>query len=185
MAASCFGWAVPKMTTLERFEVFCPKVFAGIGAALPDTIADRSVAIGLQRRTREEQVERFRRREVGPDAENLHSAIADWVTPQLDALHDVRPHLPDELDDRAQDVWEPLLAIAGDRGRRVAGEGEWAALELSTGEAREDESITAKLIRDIHSVFTETGWADPYRRLDRQAGADRGVTVGRLVREAD
>jgi hypothetical protein len=29
-------------TTLEHFAVFCPKVFAGIGNYLPDTLADRT-----------------------------------------------------------------------------------------------------------------------------------------------
>ncbi len=57
-----------KMTELETFEVFCPKAFAGIGNCLPDTILDRSISIALQRKTREEAVERFRRREVVPKA---------------------------------------------------------------------------------------------------------------------
>lgn len=52
-----------KMTTLERFPVFCPKLFAGLGE-LPDTLADRSIRIRLERRTREEPIERFRRRDV-------------------------------------------------------------------------------------------------------------------------
>ena len=52
-----------KMTTLEAFPVFCPKAFAGIGE-LPDTIPDRSIRIRLERRTREEPIERFRRRDV-------------------------------------------------------------------------------------------------------------------------
>ena len=58
-----------KNTTLETFEVFCPKAFAGIGNCLPDTILDRSITIGLQRKTREETVERFRRRDVGQEDE--------------------------------------------------------------------------------------------------------------------
>src|SRR5439155_12653817 len=51
-----------KMTTLEAFPVFCAKVFALIGD-LPDTIADRAVRIRLERRTRDEPIERFHRRD--------------------------------------------------------------------------------------------------------------------------
>ncbi len=33
---------------VEKFEVFCPKVLAGIGE-LPDTVGDRSLRIELKR----------------------------------------------------------------------------------------------------------------------------------------
>jgi hypothetical protein len=143
--------------TLETFPVFCPKAFAGIGDCLPDTITDRSIPIRLKRRTRNEHVERFRFRDVEPQGHTLRDRLADWLEPQHDYLAASRPELPDELDDRAQDVWEPLLAIAD-----VAG-GDWpirarrAALALSTGEEREDDSITATLLRDIHAFFAGNG----------------------------
>jgi hypothetical protein len=143
-----------KMTTLETFPVYCAKAFAGIGNCLPDTILDRSITIALQRKTREETVERFRRRDVMPEGESLRDCLADWLEPQLDWLHAARPNLPDALDDRAQDFWEPLLAIAD-----LAG-GDWpqrawkAALELSGNGAREDDSLTARLLADIYTVFS-------------------------------
>jgi hypothetical protein len=149
---------------LEAFPVFCPKVFAGIGE-LPDTLNDRSIRIRLERRTRDEPIDRFRRRDVGPDAEMLHDSLADWLDPQLDELLVLRPALPDELDDRAQDCWEPLLAIA-----ELAG-GEWprrarhAALTLSGNGARDDESLTARLLADVHSVFEASG-ESRYRTAD-------------------
>jgi hypothetical protein len=143
-----------KNTTLETFEVFCPKAFAGIGNCLPDTILDRSITIALQRKTREEEVERFRRRDVVPEGELLRDRLADWLEPQVDDLHRARPALPEDLDDRAQDMWESLLAVAelagGDWPRRA-----WqAALELSGSGGREDESLTALLLKDIHAVFS-------------------------------
>jgi hypothetical protein len=98
--------------TLETFPVYCPKAFAGIGDCLPDTIIDRSIPIRLKRRTRDEQVERFRLRDVEPEGHTLRDRLAEWLEPQLDYLAESRPSLPDALDDRAQDVWEPLLAIA-------------------------------------------------------------------------
>ena len=136
---------------LQTFSVFCPKAFAGIGDCLPDTITDRSIAIRLKRRTRDELVERFRLRDVEPGGLMLRARLADWLEPQHDYIAASRPALPDELDDRAQDVWEPLLAIAD-----VAG-GDWperaraAALALSTGDEREDDSLTAALLRDIEA----------------------------------
>jgi Protein of unknown function (DUF3631) len=99
-------------TSLHTFSVYCPKAFAGIGNCLPDTIADRSIPISLKRRTRAESVERFRLRDVEGEGHALRDRLTDWLEPQRDHLHASRPTLPDELDDRAQDVWEPLLAIA-------------------------------------------------------------------------
>jgi Protein of unknown function (DUF3631) len=98
--------------TLETFPVFCPKALAGIGNCLPDTLIDRSIPIRLQRRTRQERVERFRRRLIAPEGESFRDGLADWLEPQLDYLAELHPDLPDELDDRAQDCWEPLLALA-------------------------------------------------------------------------
>jgi hypothetical protein len=147
----------PHRTTLEKFPVFCPKVLAEIIGNLPDTIRDRSIPIHLQRRTKTERIERFHHREIAPQAHELRDRIVKWLRPQLPYLRSLRPALPDELDDRAQDIWEPLLAIA-----QIVG-GEWperarlAALALSTGAAREDDSDTVQLLRDIYTVFESSG----------------------------
>jgi hypothetical protein len=142
---------------LERFSVYCPKVMAGIGDCLPDTITDRSIRLHLKRRTRSEVVERFRRREVAASGWNLRDRLAEWLEPQHDYLAANWPDLPEELDDRAQDVWEPLLAIADLAGGTWPDRARSAARTLSSGEEREDTSLTATLIRDIAAVFSSNG----------------------------
>jgi uncharacterized protein DUF3631 len=133
----------PQKTTLEPFEVFCPKALAGIGR-LPETVADRSIVIELKRKARSERVERFRIREIEKAAEPLRARVAEWAAAHIDVLTDARPELPDLLDDRAQDGWEPLLAIA-----------RHAALALSAGEAArdEDESFGVRLLANVRSIF--------------------------------
>lgn len=149
-------------TELQTFSVFCPKAFAGIGDCLPDTVADRSISIRLRRRTRAVSVERFRLREVAPDGERLRSRLATWLEPHHAQLAASRPVLPDELDDRAQDVWEPLLAIA-DLANSTLGRA--AAIALSSGDERTDESVTAQLVRDIAGVFAARN-DEPIRTAD-------------------
>lgn len=144
-------------TTLQTFSVYCPKAFAGIGNCLPDTIVDRAIPIRLKRRTREERIERFRLRDVEPIGHELRARLADWLEPQRDHLAVTRPVLPDELDDRAQDVWEPLLGVADLAGDTLAHRARRAALALSSGDERQDESLTALLLRDIHAVFIANG----------------------------
>jgi hypothetical protein len=141
-----------RMTSLESFPVFCPKAFAAIGT-LPETISDRGIPIRLERKSRAESVERFRRRSVTQETEVLRERVEVWAASNLDVLHGAWPALPDDLDDRAQDVWEPLLAIADVAGGVWPDRARRAALELSTGEQREDDSLRVRLLADIHSVF--------------------------------
>jgi hypothetical protein len=147
-----------KRREVDAFDVFGPKAIAGIGK-LPDTVTDRAIPIRMKRRAPGEQVERFRTRFARESAETI--AQPDWrthVAVVADALTGVE--IPDALNDRAADAWEPLLAIA-----EVAGDG-WparartAALALSTGD---DGMVTSgiRLLRDIRSVF-ETRHADHF-----------------------
>jgi len=150
------GTSVPRCVgqsqQLVDFPVFCPKALAGIGQ-LPDTVADRSIPIRLQRRTRDEQVEPFRRRTLEPEAAQLRAKIEQWVEAAVQRLLDLIPSLPTELDDRASDGWEPLLAIAD------LAAGDWpdtarnTALSLSGAREPEDESIGVRLLADLQAVF--------------------------------
>lgn len=158
---------------LLDFEVFGPKVLAGIGDP-PDTVRDRGYVLSLRRARRSETRERFRRRKAGPVAEELRRRLEAWAdTPgTIAALKRAEPALPDALNDRAQDAAEPLLALAD-----LAG-GEWpararAALVALAGEAEEDEVEDASgvaLLRDLVVVF------------ERLAGP-KGATSEVLVRE--
>jgi len=97
----------------KRFPVYCPKLLAGKNSAsLGDPLESRCVTITLKPKTRGEQVERFRRREADEQATPLFEALRSLASYLVDELALARPDLPDELRDREQDVWEPLLAIA-------------------------------------------------------------------------
>src|SRR5262249_8963444 len=142
--------------TIETFPVYCPKAFAGIGDCLPDTIIDRAIPIRLKRRIRErEPIDRFRLRDVEPEGHALRDRFAVLLEPQRERLATMRPELPDDLDDRAQDVWESMLAIADIAGADWPERARRAALALSTGDEREDDSILATLLRDIQSFFSD------------------------------
>ena len=143
----CVG---PSMT-LRDFATYCPKAIAGIGD-LPDTVADRSIPIRMERKRRGDRVARWRWRDV----EMIASAVRECIESALGALcallAEARPSLPDELNDRAQDAWEPLLAIAEQAG------GEWpelartAAVTLMRGRV-EEAPIGARLLADIHGCL--------------------------------
>ncbi len=145
-----------KAQEVHDFSVFSPKVLSGIKTTRwPDTVLDRCFLIQLRRRARGETVDRLRVRKVGPEAEVLYEKAACWADVNLKALTDAEPDLPEELDDRAQDGAEPLLAIAD-----LAG-GEWpelaraALLELHGDREVEDDSWGIQLLADIHEAIGE------------------------------
>jgi hypothetical protein len=138
----------------EAFPVFCSKALAAIGQ-LPDTVADRSIPIRLKRAAPNEPLLRWRKREAEPEAESLRMRLAQVAAVILEALTEAWPSIPEKLDDRAADGWEPLLAIADLAGGDWPKRARRAALELSAGEAREEESIGIRLLADIRRVFSE------------------------------
>ena len=153
---------------LRDFPVFGPKALAGIGK-LPETVHDRSIPIEIRRKAPHEHVERFRWRDVELEVVPLRESLEYWAAAAIPILEQARPDIPQELDDRAADVWEPLLAIADMAGGHWSMRAREAALALSAG--REDDSLAVMLLRDIHALFEE-------RRADRMGSA---VIVKHLV----
>jgi hypothetical protein len=138
----------------KDFSAFSPKAVAGIGK-LPDTVADRAIPIRLERRAPGERVDRFRRREVEPQAQQIRQRLAALVDVAVDHLREARPDLPDDLDDRALDGIEPLLAIAELAGGSWPVEARAACVELYGGRQLEDESTGIRLLADIQNVFSD------------------------------
>jgi Protein of unknown function (DUF3631) len=137
----------------HRFSVYCPKMLIGKSSAnLGDTLESRCIRIELKRKTREEKVDRFRRREVEEEAGYLAESLRSLGEYYVDRLTYARPYLPGEISDRQQDIFEPLLALA-----ELAGDG-WperaraAAVVRSTGD-ESDESLGVRLLSDCYEIF--------------------------------
>lgn len=141
--------AAASPSRLVRFSCWCPKVMAAIGR-LPDTLADRCIVIKMQRKTAGENCERLR----NLDALKLRQQCARFVQDHAEALAEARPPLPSNMNDRAGDIWEPLLALADAAG------GPWPdlarkAAEALTANAMENSPITSLLL-DILMEFINT-----------------------------
>jgi Protein of unknown function (DUF3631) len=136
----------------KDFATFSAKAIAGIGN-LPDTVADRAIPLRLERRARGEDVERFRRREVQPEAERLRQALEAFAASASVLVKSARPELPAQLDDRAWDGVEPLLAIAELAGEKWATSARMACVKLYEGRLVEDESTGVLLLSDVRQVF--------------------------------
>ncbi len=137
-------------TRLARFSCWCPKAIAAIGR-LPETLADRSIVITLQRKRSNEPCERLR----DLDGTEMRRRCAEFVGQHEVEIANARPRIPAALNDRAGDIWEPLLALAD-----LAG-GEWPALARVaathlSGTAQETNSAASLLLGDIQTLFMAT-----------------------------
>ena len=146
------------------FSTWAPKVLALIGRP-PATIGDRSVVIPMRRKTKQEPVTRIRHKKLQALCEPLRRQCARWADEHRTALSAAEPVLPDALTDRAQDNWEPLIAIADEIGGSWPQAARDAALLLSNGTAQE-ESTQVDLLFDIQSIFDEESPADGFLRTE-------------------
>jgi hypothetical protein len=141
---------------VEEFDAFFPKAFAGLDdGQLPDTLQSRSIQVRLERRRLEETVERFRRRYAEPLADELREWLSAWAEGAIDELAYAEPDLPEELSDREQDIWEPLIAIADLAGGRWPRRARVAAVALAHREDLASQGV--RLLEDVRQVFKDRG----------------------------
>jgi len=140
--------------TPTAFRTWGAKVLCGIGK-LADTIEDRSIPLRMRRKVPGESVTNIRLSDQNIWL-NLQARMARWADDNRHAITNARPAFAHGLNDRAQDCWEPLLAIADLSGGEWPGRARAAALALH-GVDEETPSINVELLRDIKAVFDERG----------------------------
>jgi hypothetical protein len=97
---------------IEEFSVYSPKVFAMIGE--PDgVLADRSLPVQMKRKTKDDQVQRYRSRVVEEDGKKLHAKLEKWAEDNAEKVAKVYDGLePFAIaNDRMADLLTPLQAV--------------------------------------------------------------------------
>lgn len=136
----------------KKFNTFGAKAICGIGKQAP-TIMDRSIVLELRRKLSSEKTERLRHIDRSI-FEQIRMKLARVAKDHGELIEGKRPLLPDALSDRAQDNWEPLLAIADIAGKRWPETARNAAIKISCKSVGEDSaSPGVMLLEDIQSIF--------------------------------
>jgi hypothetical protein len=162
------------VTRLERrgerfveapYEVYAPRVLAGI-AGLKDTLEDRALPLFMLRKRRNETVARLSRAtEVEAQALRQACGLACLTgIARIVSAYEEAPALLERegIDDRAVDLWSPLVAVSRvadleDRGRRTR-ELLDAARELGAArEADAESGMTARLLDALEAVRAAQG----------------------------
>jgi hypothetical protein len=147
------GRTVGPNHTPQEFNTFAMAALTGIGR-LPDTIEDRAVVVAMKRRTKDEKVAAFRKRRDQAGLDELRGRIATWADMVREQAGAEYPEL--SIDDRAADIWEPLVAVADLAGGHWSGLARAAAIALSAESAKDDsQSLNIQLLNDIEALFIE------------------------------
>jgi len=157
----CFG----PTQELRDYQVFCAKALAGIGK-LPDTISNRCVPIQLVRRSRDEQVERFRKREAEKVARPICAELEAW-SKQADNIET----LGDEWLERARGALVKLCCqTEEDDGLGV---NLLSAIRSAFNNAKGDKLSTQQLFETLVNQETDSPWATWWEH-DLRNGKTRG-----------
>ncbi|MEW6119220.1 MAG: DUF3631 domain-containing protein [Pseudomonadota bacterium] len=137
----------------RQYSVYCAKSIAGISLDrhLPDATLSRAIMITLRRKLPTEKVERMRDAEKGL-FDIISSKFVRFACDYAESLRNARPVMPEILNDREQDNWEPLFAIAECAGHAWTQRALAAALTISKSGER-PTSKGNELLADIRDVF--------------------------------
>ena len=156
----------------RKYSVFGPKALAMIGTPAP-TIEDRSIVIRLQRKRRDEVIERLN----AAAAERLKMIarrLMAAVTPEIRAaMYAANPEIPATLNDRQADNWRNLIALADIAGDHWPTTARGAAVIMAVSANQDAETIGILAIADCKDAF---GFADRLTPTD---------IVSRLIRTPD
>ena len=141
------------------FSTWAATFVAGIGKQA-DTAEDRAVVIALTRKLASEKVKPLRAQD-GEELVVLARKIARFVADNEVQLRTRVPAALNVDNDRAKDVWEPLLVIAetagGDWPARARAAGQWLVGEVE----EEEEEFGVRLLSDLRDFFL-TEFPDGY-----------------------
>ena len=176
-----------------EFNVYCPVVLAGIGG-IPETVLDRSIVIPLERAaargsgaTGANRLAPWRRRQLGALRQHLAPHLVAHA-PAIEAAlgRGVPPAtMPHGLSDRAQDAWEPLLALADLAGGTWPQRARAAAVALSgSGDAA---GVRERLLADLREIIGADRSAMAQQLREWLANGRKGArpTMSRYARSAE
>jgi hypothetical protein len=141
-----------KTVLTEELPAYAAVALAGLGD-LPDTILTRSVVIKMRRRSPDEHVEQFRRREQLPTGHAIRSELEAWA--RIASADVAWPEMPPSITDRDADCWEALLAVADAAGGDWPERARVAAVALVADSMGDKGSLGIRLLTDLRTTFGE------------------------------
>jgi hypothetical protein len=151
---STAGRCVTKGQKIETEDIpaYCAVALAGIGN-LPDTITGRSIILKMRRRAPSEKILPYRERVYRQEAAKLHDRLVEWALGAEERLQGYYPKMPEGIEDRAADMWEPLLSVADQAGGDWPERARKACVYLVNESRDSTPSLGVRLLKDLKEVF--------------------------------
>jgi hypothetical protein len=137
------------------FNCFAPVAIAAIGV-LPGTLADRAVALRMERKPKSVKVKR-RDNRAREALHALRPRLARWAKDNLGELTEVEPELPEALNDRQRDICEPLLGIADLAGSEWPAAAREALVKLCGAAEADSADLRERALAAMWAHFQEVG----------------------------
>jgi hypothetical protein len=156
------------------FDVFCPKVIAGINVRMPTDTESRTIRVTMLPKLDHEKVEKFRY-EDNEEFQTLRRKFARWATDNAARLKDASPKMPSGFINRLKDNWELLLAIAELAGAKWSVAARQAAKKLASEHRDPNENMS--MLAAFHALFKAHGkdndWMLSSAQIQEWLAADR------------
>lgn len=167
---------------VKVFHCFAPMILAGKGV-LPKALMTRSVTVSMRRPVEGETYTPYRKRVHEPVFNAVRDALDTWSGKAAKRVGSSFPELPEEVQQRGVDVYEPLAAVAdlaedsdwGDRVRKAA------VAMISRQDVTEDVTAGTLLVKTLEKMFKDTDKVTQKRVADELKWSTRDV--GSLARE--
>jgi hypothetical protein len=140
--------------TPHLFPTFCPKAIGMKGRRLPDTTLSRCITIELKRKKRCEGVQRFKHIDDAGLGELRRQAMR-WSMDHVEALKTAEPEIPPGFENRLEDNWRLLFAIADMVGAEWPKKARQAAMTVAKMLDAGEMSSGAMALSDIKAIFAE------------------------------
>lgn len=168
---------------VKTFHTFAPVAFAGIAGNMPDTIVSRAITVEMRKRKRGEPVDPYNTRRARRETEPFRAWLELWsADPAVtEYLEQVETQLPDGVEDRAAEIWEPLITIADLADERWGVWAREACVYFLGRPSMEEKPRNIRLLEDIRTVLDgreSIPTVDLCVLLNGLEGAEWGMTPG-------
>ena len=152
--------------TTEEFSSFAPVALAGLNE-LPDTIMSRSIVMRMRPRAPYEDIEAFRQRQQQAAGQALRNDVSVWARSIASDLQDYWPELPEAVQDRDADKWEPLIAVADAAGGHWPQRARAAAVSHVSRSTEDHASPGLQLLSRLRDIFGKRSTMSTEQILER------------------
>jgi hypothetical protein len=158
-----------KIVETEELDAYCAVALAGLDD-LPDTIMSRSIVVRMRRRAPDEVIEPFRLRDQQTEGAKLRTELAAWVAQAVTSGD--WPDMPEEIADRAADVWEALFMVADAAGGDWSVRAREAAVQFVLASKAGATSLGIRLLTDLKTIFGDAPALTTGEIIERLLGLD-------------